>query len=140
MTPPRRRARVLVVDDDPAIRELLEATFGHDEAEVSTAEDIEAALGALEATPPDVVLLDLDLPGALQGRDLLAHLRGRPGAPPCIVVSGSPDATEEELRAAGAQALFRKPFRPLALLDAVEAALRAGAPDRPPGRARGARS
>jgi CheY-like chemotaxis protein len=103
-------ARVLVVDDDPSVRALMAlvvSSAGDDAIPVGSVAD---ALEELERDPVDLVVTDLNMPGA-SGLELLAALSARRGAPPAIVVSGS--AEESELRAArllGARAVVAKPF------------------------------
>lgn len=116
--------RILVVDDDCVVRELLEATLGFDRYRVSIAEDGEAALAAFErpGRAPDLVVLDLDLPGT-SGLAVLRRLRGLQHRVPVVVLTGSGREREAELRAAGASAYLLKPFSPLGLLAEIEATL-----------------
>ena len=66
--------RVLVVDDEPPIVRMVAANLRMRGYEVVTASTGETALAAAEATPPDVVILDLGLPG-IGGLEVLARLR-----------------------------------------------------------------
>lgn len=87
----RPAVRVLIVDDSPAVRRLLaRAIAGEPGIELAaTADDGQAALAAVERDRPDVVILDLGLPG-LSGTEVLAALgRFRP-APPIVIFSGLP--------------------------------------------------
>ncbi len=88
--PPAAKARVLVVDDDRSIRRSMEKFLGDLGYAVSTAADGEAGLAALDATQPDVVLLDLGLP-VLDGLEFLERVRGREGTPPILVVTARDD-------------------------------------------------
>jgi DNA-binding response OmpR family regulator len=111
--------RVLIVDDDPAIRELLATLLRLEGWEISLAEDGRAALEAAARTPPDVVLMDVLMPG-LSGHELCRRLKDRPDPPRVIMISGLSDSADErDGRAAGADAYLRKPFSPLELLEAV---------------------
>jgi two-component system OmpR family response regulator len=69
-------SRVLIVDDDPAILRLLEVNFRLEGFEVATAGHGEAALADAAATPPDVVVLDVMMPG-MDGRSVFTELRSR---------------------------------------------------------------
>ncbi len=83
--------RVLVVDDDPAIREMLSefATLkGYTVRSVSSRAD---ARGAVVEDPPDVVLLDIEMPG-LAGADALIAIQAVAPAVKVIMVSGTSDA------------------------------------------------
>ena len=68
--------KVLVVDDEPPIRRLLRAGLATQDYEVREAGSAEEALESIESEKPDVMLLDLGLPGR-NGMDLLAELRAR---------------------------------------------------------------
>lgn len=71
-----KRQRILVVDDDPDIRRLVSAYFDRDGMEVITAEDGETALVQEATQQPDIVVLDLMLPG-IGGLDVLRTIRAR---------------------------------------------------------------
>ncbi len=116
-------ARILVIDDDCTILELLEATLGGPH-EVAVANDAEEAVTAVRATQPDLIVLDLDLPGS-DGRLILESIRGLGSRAAVIVLTGSGRARERELLSAGAQAYLTKPFSPLELIGRVEALLAA---------------
>ena len=113
--------RILVVDDDPALRELLRVTFEESDVAVDEAASAEEALSAIGRELPDVVVLDLRLP-AMDGASLCRRLRRekRTWALPVILLTG---ANGDQLAAAyecGANAVVRKPFSPLELLALVE--------------------
>jgi signal transduction histidine kinase/ActR/RegA family two-component response regulator len=76
--PPHERKRVLVVDDNDDAAELLEVML-HDEYDTSIASDGPSALALAERFTPDVVILDIGLPG-MNGYDVARELRKRPGA------------------------------------------------------------
>ena len=91
-------ARVLVVDDHPVTRDALAALLRSHGFEIAgIAADGEEAIAAAEATQPDLVLLDLSMPG-LDGLAALPRLRG--AAPDCEVVVLTASGTEENLLAA----------------------------------------
>jgi DNA-binding response OmpR family regulator len=115
-------ARILVVDDDHMIHDLLHATLSFGGHEIAVAEDGEAALAALSPNPPDVIVLDLDLPGE-SGSEILARLRARGTRAPVIVLTASGRGREASLRSAGATGYVTKPFSPVALITEIEGAL-----------------
>lgn len=89
-------ARVLVVDDEPAIRRLLRQTLeraGHD---VIDAADARTALAAVAQDAPDAVLLDLGLPGR-DGLELVPVIARTPGV--ALLVVSARDTTEDKVAA-----------------------------------------
>ncbi len=116
------RARLLLVEDDPSIRRLLEVTLrraGHDVTDAATARD---ALSLADVTRPDVVLLDLGLPDR-DGLELIGLLRARGAA--VIVVSARPlPADKVAALDLGADDYLTKPFDSEELLARVRTALR----------------
>jgi CheY-like chemotaxis protein len=103
--------RVLVVDDEKAIRKMLTVLLESRAFEVRTAEGCGPARERLSRDEFDVVLLDLVMPG-VQGVDLLDELRRERPQLPVIVISGeSVEPSVEELRRRGAVGVMRKPLR-----------------------------
>ncbi|MBX3170024.1 MAG: SpoIIE family protein phosphatase [Candidatus Eremiobacteraeota bacterium] len=117
-------ARILVVDDAPEVRLLVRGVLESECFTVDTVETAAAALLSLKRTPPDLMLLDLDLPDQ-QGSDLCRELR-REGVDLPIVMLTSHNQGHE--RAAGldcgADDYVGKPFLPEELLARVRAQLR----------------
>ena len=97
-------SRVLVVDDEPYIREVLRDFLTRVGDEVATAETGAAALEAVPTFRPDVILLDMVMPG-LSGAEVFEALRRAGSTVPVIVISGQPVAPPE-----GVFAFLRKPF------------------------------
>jgi putative two-component system response regulator len=112
--------RLLLVDDDAALRELVRTTFELVDVEVVEAESAEAAERALAQSPPDIVVLDLGMP-RVDGAELFRRLRQDPATRslPVIFLSGDPEAARisSELRV---DAFLPKPFSPLQLLAVAE--------------------
>ena len=115
-------ARIMVIDDDSTILELLEATMGGGPNEVLVASGADEAVATVRASRVDLLVLDLDLPGS-DGRQIVEELRGSGSQVPVIVLTGSGRARERELLSAGAQAYLTKPFSPIELIGRVEAML-----------------
>jgi CheY-like chemotaxis protein len=82
-----RRRRILVVDDEADIRALLLATFEDAGYDVDLADDGVAALARILAHRPDLMTLDLAMPG-MDGWDLVAKLATLPAPPPIVLISG----------------------------------------------------
>ncbi len=115
-------ARILVVDDDPAIREVLVAYLEREGHAVSVAEDGETALRKAEEA--DLVILDLMLPG-LNGWRVAEILRGRDPELPILMLTARGEE-EERVRGfeLGADDYVTKPFSPRELVARVRALLR----------------
>ncbi|WP_305784117.1 response regulator transcription factor [Symbioplanes lichenis] len=107
---PGRPARILVVDDEPALTELLTLALSYEGWEVRSAGDGAAALELATLFPPDAVLLDMMLPD-LDGVELLRRLRATWPALPMMFVTAR-DSEEDRAAGlrAGADAYLTKPF------------------------------
>ena len=113
--------QVLVVEDDLGMGRLIGTTLGSSQLEVAYAADGEEALERVHATPPDLVVLDVNLPG-LDGIEVCRQLKGDPAtqAIPVVMVTAREDEeARERALAAGAAAYLLKPFSPRVLLDLV---------------------
>ena len=123
--------RVLVVDDEPQIRRALRtALVGHGYA-VEVAEDGEGALAALAARLPDLVVLDLVMPGT-DGFEVLRQTRAWSKVPIVVLSARGQERDKVEALDLGADDYLTKPFGMEELLARVRAVLRrAGAPDQP---------
>lgn len=115
--------RILIVEDSDSIRKMIEALVGARghvvEAVPTGAKGVEAAT----ARVPDVILLDLNLPGALDGFDVCKRLResAATAAVPILIITAMDDAqSKERALAAGANAYYTKPFSPTALLKEID--------------------
>lgn len=117
--------RILVVDDDPGMVGAISALVGSAGHHVVTAYDGEAALRRFEDEPPDVVLLDLAMPG-LDGVEVVRRIR-RTSRVPIIVLTGETDELAKvEALDAGADDYVTKPFGRQELLARMRAVLRRG--------------
>jgi putative two-component system response regulator len=112
--------RILLVDDDPGLRSLLRTTFDVADVEVDEAEDAAAARRRLRASRPDVVVLDVHMPGT-GGLELCRELKASPETRdiPVVLLTGD-GTTSADAKSAGAEALVTKPFSPLELLAICE--------------------
>jgi DNA-binding response OmpR family regulator len=114
--------RVLIVDDEPQIGDVLSAYLAREGFTVSTHTTAEGGLAAITATPPDVVLLDLTLPDG-NGLDLLQDLRAR--NIPTLIVSARSDEVERVVGLElGADDYITKPFSPREVVARLRAVLR----------------
>ncbi len=112
--------RVLVVDDEPVIRALVAAGLQTDDLQVTGVADGFSAIASVEETAPDLVLVDMGLPG-IDGREVLRRLRMNPetASIPVLLLTGL-----EPEEATGADGIVHKPFTLEALRSSVAACLR----------------
>jgi excisionase family DNA binding protein len=110
--------RVLIVDDDPRLREYVRASLEFDGYSVREAGSAEEGLSALEEEPPDLILLDVMMP-QMDGWEMLKRVQERHGvgAIPVIMFSGKVEEGAAEANARGAQAFIGKPFDPHLLIE-----------------------
>jgi excisionase family DNA binding protein len=122
---PRRaegRRLILIVDDDPRLREFIRVNLEMEGYAVREAGSAQEGLDALEEEPPDLILLDVMMP-QVDGWEMLRRVQERHGvgAIPVIMFSGKVD--EESLRTAtsrGAQGFIGKPFNPQQLIESTK--------------------
>jgi diguanylate cyclase (GGDEF)-like protein len=119
--PDGHRLRLLAVDDDDALLTLLRTTFEIIDLEVEEARSAQAAAQRIATAPPNVIVLDIALPG-IDGITFCRSLKADPATRdiPIVILSGAEAEAESTAQAAGADAFLRKPFSPLELLSIVE--------------------
>ena len=119
--------RVLVVDDEPMVREVLARYLEKEGFAVDVAEDGESALAAFETTRPDLVLLDLMLP-RIDGLEVLRRMRAQ-GSIAVIMLTAKGEETDRVVGLElGADDYVTKPFSPREVVARVRAVLRRSAP------------
>jgi type II secretory ATPase GspE/PulE/Tfp pilus assembly ATPase PilB-like protein/ActR/RegA family two-component response regulator len=120
----RLNRKVLLVDDEDALRRVMKDLLEREGYIVSEARDGVQALDQVDRFGPDVIVLDLNLPG-LDGYGVLSHLRSRPATadiPVVVLTAKSDEDNEVRVFQLGADDFLTKPFRARALsarLDAV---------------------
>lgn len=117
------RHRLLLVDDDPAIRELLSDFLAREGFDLDTAGNASEADASLQARSPDLIILDLMLPGE-DGISICRRLASA-GGPPIIMLTAKSDEIDRVLGLEiGADDYVTKPFAPRELLARIRAVLR----------------
>jgi two-component system phosphate regulon response regulator PhoB len=117
--------KVLIVDE-PGIRELVETTLGIDDYQIFMAENGQKAVEIARAEMPDLTIMDIMMPGGIDGLEVTRILKKDPRTRRGIIIILSARGEESEKQEglkAGADDYFAKPFSPLALIKKVEEVL-----------------
>ncbi len=105
--------KILVVDDQPTIRRLVEITLRGEDRQVVEAESGEQAIAMAKAEKPDLIIMDLMMPGGMDGFQAVEVLKADPATRACpILVLTAKDQAAERKRAfeVGAEDYLAKPF------------------------------
>lgn len=117
---------ILIVDDRSEVRELVEATLEVESYRILQADSAEAALKIAHREKPDLILMDIMMPGQMDGLEATRLLKEDPETKDCIVIMLTAKGQKHdraEGRKVGAHDYFVKPFSPLDLLRKVEEVL-----------------
>ena len=117
------KAKILVVEDDPAISNLIRTTLETQDYQFHTAQNGSGALMEAVSYNPDVMILDLGLPD-MDGVDIIKKVRGWSSLPIIVVSARTEDRDEVEALDAGADDYLTKPFSIEEFLARLRAALR----------------
>ncbi len=117
------RRRILVVDDEPRIREVVGQYLELEGYEVLKASDGLEALRLAQAKPPDLVILDVMLPG-IDGFEVCRRLRMESAVPILMLTARAEEADQLEGFGLGTDDYITKPFRPRELIARVQAIIR----------------
>jgi DNA-binding response OmpR family regulator len=114
--------RVLLVEDDEAVRQLVRVTLQMNEYDVVEAKDGLEGLLFLDMHKPDAVVLDLMMPD-VGGERMLAQLRATVETKrvPVIIITGKPEVAPEVIGLVGKENFFPKPFDPDAVIGRLKA-------------------
>ncbi|BDI07528.1 response regulator transcription factor [Sphaerotilus microaerophilus] len=116
--------RILIVEDQADIRKLIRMTLEFGDFELHEAADGESGLNLARAVRPHVMLLDVMMPGLLDGYQVCRHIKQDPQLRGIQVIMLTARGQATDVAAgedAGADAYLVKPFSPLELIDRVEA-------------------
>lgn len=118
--------RILIVEDHPTMREAMRLVLEGEGFSIEEAADGQRALEMVRADPPDLMFLDMNIPGP-SGAEVLAAVRADPITAELRVIIVTADGEEgrERAMALGADEYFTKPFSPITLLRTVERVLSA---------------
>jgi DNA-binding response OmpR family regulator len=118
------RAEILIVEDHPTMREAMRLILENAGFDTREASDGRTALSMTRERPPDVMFLDLNIPGT-SGADVLAELKGDEATRDVrvIIITATGEEGREFMLSLGADDYFSKPFPPTELLRTVERVL-----------------
>jgi DNA-binding response OmpR family regulator len=122
--------KILVIDDDPEIRELVVVTVSRVGFRTYTAKDGEEGWNAFRVTPYDLVITDHEMP-RMTGLKLIERMREISIEPPCILISGyMPHPVPDLMKIVHRGAVLPKPFSPTELIESVYGLLLPGGSQR----------
>ena len=118
------RAEILIVEDHPTMREAMRLILENAGFDTREASDGHTALSMARERPPDIMFLDLNIPGS-SGADVLAELKGDEATRHVrvIIITATGEEGREFMLSLGADDYFSKPFPPTELLRTVERVL-----------------
>jgi DNA-binding response OmpR family regulator len=127
------KADIMIVEDHPTMREAMRLILEHEGFEIREAPDGAAALAMAREQPPDLMFLDLNIPGT-SGADVLSELKSDPATKGVrvIIVTATGEEGRDFVLSLGADEYFTKPFSPTALLRTVERVLEGESKPPPP--------
>jgi CheY-like chemotaxis protein len=119
--------KILIVDDQVEVRELVQVTLEIGDYQILSAENGQQAIEIARAEHPDIILLDIMMPGSdIDGIEACRRLKADPATAGITIVMLSTKGQEIDIetgRTAGADDYFTKPFSPIALIEKVEAVI-----------------
>ena len=115
--------KILIVDDQLEVRELVEVTMRVGDYQILKAKSGEEAIEIVKAEKPDLIILDIMMPGGMDGLEATRILKNDPETKDCKIIMLTAKGQEidrEKGIEAGADDYFIKPFSPLELIKKVE--------------------
>ncbi|NLO90375.1 MAG: response regulator [Elusimicrobia bacterium] len=116
--------KILIVDDSPILRSTIRAVLERSGYQISgEAGNSEEAMALFQKEKPDMILLDILLPGE-SGLDILKKIMGiAPDSKVLIITAINQESVNSEAKSLGAKGILYKPFDPMELINAIDAAL-----------------
>ncbi|GAB3366152.1 response regulator transcription factor [Giesbergeria giesbergeri] len=114
--------RILIVEDHADIRRLIRMTLEFEDHEIHEAANADEGLAQVRLVRPDLLLLDVMMPGSMDGLDLCRLVKSDPtlGQPSVILLTARGQSQDVEVgMGAGANAYLLKPFSPLKLIETI---------------------
>lgn len=119
--------KILIVDDQVEVRELVQVTLEIGDYQILSAENGQQAVDIARVEHPDIILLDIMMPGSdVDGLEACRLLKADPATADITIVMLSAKGQEVDIetgKVAGADDYFTKPFSPIALIEKVESVI-----------------
>jgi len=118
--------KILIVDDQVEVRELVEVTLRVEDYQIFQAKSGEEAIEIAKAEKPELIIMDIMMPGGMDGLEATRILKNDPETKDCTIVMLTAKGQQADREAglkAGASDYFSKPFSPLDLIKKVEEVL-----------------
>jgi CheY-like chemotaxis protein len=118
--------KILIVDDQKEVLELMEATLTMENYQILKATNGKEAVDIAKAEKPDMIIMDIMMPGETDGLEATLTLKNDPETSACPIILLTAKAQKDDIKkgfAAGADDYFTKPFSPLELIRKVEETL-----------------
>ena len=115
--------KILIVDDQLEVRELVEVTLRVEDYEILQAKSGEEAIEIAKAEKPELIIMDIMMPGGMDGLEATRIIKNDPETKDCAIImltAKGQQADREVGLEAGASDYFAKPFSPLELIKKVE--------------------
>lgn len=116
--------RILIIEDHADIRRLIRMTLEFEDYELHEAANADEGLAAVRQLQPQVLVLDIMMPGSMDGLELCRRVKTEPslGAPQVVLLTARGQSEDIQAgKAAGADAYLLKPFSPLKLIETIAA-------------------
>ncbi len=110
---------ILIVDDDKDVRDLVEKTLRRDDRKVLKAKNGEEGVEVARSEKPDLIMMDIMMPGRVDGLEATRRIKNDPVAKDCTIImltAKDQDLDRQKAFEAGADDYFTKPFSPLELM------------------------
>jgi DNA-binding response OmpR family regulator len=118
--------KIMIVDDQAQVRRLVEVTISSEDFSVIQCDNGETAVALARAERPDLILMDIMMPGTVDGLEATRRIKAAPETKACKVImltAKGQVVDQEQGYEAGADAYFIKPFSPLELIQKIETTL-----------------
>jgi len=115
--------KILIVDDEVRIRRLVEVTLMSDARRILQAENGKEAIEIAKAEKPELIIMDILMPGEIDGLEATRILKNDPETKGCKIIMLTAKGQDEDRKKgfeAGADDYFSKPFSPMVLMEKIE--------------------